>query len=73
MESIEVKSGNVQYTEKHIESKYVYNTSDVSRDANGRYIVVPRETQYRIRTERQVRVDMVFYRSMFVAFNHPYT
>ena len=57
METIEVKSEKVLYTETHIESKYTYDTNDVTSDANGRYVITPKQTQYRIRTERQVRKE----------------
>ena len=41
-----VSSPNVEYTEDTIKSKYTYRTTDVIQDANGNYVVSPKETLY---------------------------
>ena len=48
-----VDSPNVQYTDDHIQSKYVYNTTAVSKSANG-YIASPKETTYEFKVDRKV-------------------
>jgi len=51
---IEVQSPNVAYTPDYIESRYVYQTTDVRRESERRLIAVPRETVYTFRTQRRV-------------------
>jgi myo-inositol-1-phosphate synthase len=48
-----VDSANVQYTDDHILSKYIYRTTEVSRDG-GRLVATPRETLYDFKVERKV-------------------
>lgn len=55
MAQIKVNSPDVKYNDDVIESRYVYQTTDVvlSKDKN-EYVATPRETVYTFRTERQV-------------------
>lgn len=49
---IQVNSPNVRYTDSHIESRYTYQTTEVSCEA-GKIIATPKETVYTFRTERR--------------------
>ncbi|KAI8358424.1 hypothetical protein BD560DRAFT_484293, partial [Blakeslea trispora] len=49
-----VNSPHVQYTDEHITSKYVYQNTLVTRQADGTFIAEPTETVYEFKTERVV-------------------
>ncbi|KAI8372368.1 hypothetical protein EDC96DRAFT_477432 [Choanephora cucurbitarum] len=49
-----VNSPNVQYTDEHIISKYVYQNTLVTRQPDGTLIAEPTETVYEFKTERTV-------------------
>ncbi|KAI8078082.1 uncharacterized protein B0P05DRAFT_123061 [Gilbertella persicaria] len=49
-----VNSPNVQYTDEHITSKYVYQNTLVTRQSDGSLIAEPTETIYEFKTERVV-------------------
>lgn len=48
-----VESPNVKYTDDHIQSKYVYNTTSVTKSADG-YVASPKETTYEFKVDRKV-------------------
>ena len=48
-----VDSPNVKYTDDHIQSKYVYNTTSVTKSADG-YVASPKETTYEFKVDRKV-------------------
>ena len=54
--SLRVESPNVKYTDDLIESRYVYQTTDVKLvDSKAQsYVAVPRQTTYTFRTQRRV-------------------
>lgn len=52
--SVKVHSPNVVYTEEHIESRYVYNTTSVSVNSDGSYSAIPRSSCMTFKTERVV-------------------
>lgn len=67
MSNVRVESPDVVYTDEYIESRYVYQTTDVSATpataaaadpsaaaAAVQYVAVPRQTVYTFRTERRV-------------------
>ncbi|KAH6690646.1 myo-inositol-1-phosphate synthase [Plectosphaerella plurivora] len=55
-----VDSPNVNYTDTEIRSKYTYRTTEVTKNADGKYVATPRETLYEFKTERKVpRVGMM--------------
>jgi myo-inositol-1-phosphate synthase len=55
-----VDSPNVTYTDTEIRSKYTYRTTEVTKNADGKYVATPRETLYEFKTERKVpRVGMM--------------
>jgi myo-inositol-1-phosphate synthase len=49
-----VNSPNVEYTEETIKSKYTYRTTDVSQNAEGKYVAIPKETLYDFKVDRKV-------------------
>jgi myo-inositol-1-phosphate synthase len=49
-----VSSPNVEYTEDTIKSKYTYRTTDVTQNAEGKYVAVPKETLYDFKVDRKV-------------------
>lgn len=49
-----VNSPNVQYTEDTIKSKYTYRTTDITQNADGKYVAVPKETLYDFKVDRKV-------------------
>ncbi|KAL9129417.1 MAG: hypothetical protein Q9217_002122 [Psora testacea] len=49
-----VESPNVVYTDKEINSRYVYRTTAVSQASNGKYIATPKETVYDFKLDREV-------------------
>lgn len=49
-----VSSPNVEYSEDTIKSKYTYRTTDVTQNADGKYVAVPKETLYDFKVERKV-------------------
>lgn len=51
--NVHINSPNVKYTEKHILSQYLYQTTSVHRDGN-KVTVTPRTTEMTFRTERRV-------------------
>lgn len=55
-----VQAPNVTYTDSHITSKYVYRTTAVSKDGQGKYVATPKETNYEFQVDRKVgRVGMM--------------
>lgn len=53
MAAFKVCSPDVQYTNDHIESRYIYDTTEVNCD-NGEVTVIPKETHYNFRTDIKV-------------------
>jgi myo-inositol-1-phosphate synthase len=49
-----VNSPNVEYTDDTIKSKYTYRTTDVTQNAEGKYVAVPKETLYDFKVDRKV-------------------
>ncbi|KAF2396772.1 putative inositol-3-phosphate synthase [Trichodelitschia bisporula] len=49
-----VDSPNVVYTDDEIKTKYTYRTTDVKRDASGRFVAKPKETLYDFKVDRKV-------------------
>lgn len=49
-----VNSPNVEYTEDTIKSKYTYRTTDVVKNADGKYVAVPKETIYDFKVDRKI-------------------
>ena len=49
-----VDSPNVVYTEKEIQTKYVYRTTAVTKAGNGKFVATPKETVYDFKVERKV-------------------
>jgi myo-inositol-1-phosphate synthase len=49
-----VNSPNVEYTEDTIKTKYTYRTTDVTKNADGHYVAVPKETLYDFKVDRKV-------------------
>lgn len=55
-----VSSPDVNYTDEHITSKYVYRTTSVTKSATGKYVATPKETVYDFKVDRKVgRVGMM--------------
>lgn len=48
-----VNSPNVEYTNDHIKSKYVYRTTAISKSSNG-YIATPKENIYDFKVDRKI-------------------
>lgn len=53
MASFKVCSPNVQYTDEYIESRYTYDTTEVTHQ-DGHLTAIPKETQYTFRTDTKV-------------------
>ena len=51
---MEVQSPNTKYSEDYIESKYEYQSTNVTVKS-GKLVATPVKTDYTFRTERQVR------------------
>ncbi|KAF6254194.1 myo-inositol-1-phosphate synthase [Scenedesmus sp. NREL 46B-D3] len=49
-----VQSPNVAYSEEHITSTYNYDSTRLSRDEKGQWIVTPTSTEYQFRVDRRV-------------------
>ena len=49
-----VSSPNVEYTEDTIRSKYTYRTTDVTKNADGKYVAIPKETLYDFKVDRKI-------------------
>lgn len=49
-----VDSPNVVYTDTHISSKYIYHTTAVSKNIDGKYVATPKETIYDFKVERKI-------------------
>ncbi|KAF9736748.1 hypothetical protein PMIN06_003521 [Paraphaeosphaeria minitans] len=49
-----VDSPNVEYTNDTIKSKYTYRTTAISKNANGKYVAVPKETLYDFKVDRKI-------------------
>lgn len=49
-----VNSPNVEYTEDAIKTKYTYRTTDVTQNADGKYVAVPKETLYDFKVDRKI-------------------
>jgi len=54
VEDFTVQSPNVTYTDDHITSRYVYDSTKLDRSSCGDWIVQPTKTQYEFRVNRQV-------------------
>jgi myo-inositol-1-phosphate synthase len=49
-----VSSPNVEYSEDTIKTKYTYRTTDVTQNAEGKYVATPKETLYDFKVDRKV-------------------
>ena len=49
-----VNSPNVEYTDDIIKSKYTYRTTDVTKNADGKFVAVPKETVYDFKVDRNI-------------------
>jgi myo-inositol-1-phosphate synthase len=49
-----VNSPNVEYTEDTIKTKYTYRTTDITQNADGKYVAVPKETLYDFKVDRKI-------------------
>lgn len=49
-----VNSPNVTYTDDHINTKYVYRTTAVSKTESGKFVASPKETTYDFKVDRKV-------------------
>ncbi|KAA6412370.1 MAG: Myo-inositol-1-phosphate synthase [Lasallia pustulata] len=49
-----VNSPNVVYTDSEIKSKYVYRTTSVAKNGDGKWVATPKETVYDFKVERKV-------------------
>lgn len=49
-----VNSPNVTYTDDHINTKYVYRTTAVTKAENGKFVASPKETTYDFKVDRKV-------------------
>jgi myo-inositol-1-phosphate synthase len=49
-----VNAPNVEYTEETIKTKYTYRTTDVSQNAEGKYVAVPKQTLYDFKVDRKI-------------------
>ncbi|KAF1994901.1 inositol-3-phosphate synthase [Amniculicola lignicola CBS 123094] len=49
-----VNSPNVEYTDNFINTKYTYRTTDVSKNADGKYVAAPKETLYDFKVDRKI-------------------
>lgn len=49
-----VDSPNVVYTDDEINTKYTYRTTSVSKTPEGKYVAVPKETDYNFKVDRKV-------------------
>jgi myo-inositol-1-phosphate synthase len=54
VENFTVQSPNVAYSEEHITSTYNYDSTRLSRDEKGQWIVTPTSTEYQFRVDRRV-------------------
>jgi myo-inositol-1-phosphate synthase len=54
VENFVVQSPNVAYSEEHITSTYNYDSTKLSRDEKGQWIVTPTSTEYQFRVDRRV-------------------
>ena len=51
--TFEVQSPNTRYTDSHIESRYVYETTKVESDGT-KIVVIPQKTEYTFKVDRKV-------------------
>lgn len=49
-----VNSPNVEYTDKFINTKYTYRTTEVSKNDSGKYVATPKETLYDFKLDRKI-------------------
>lgn len=49
-----VHSPDVVYTDREIQTKYTYRTTDVSATGDGKYVATPKETVYDFKVDRKV-------------------
>ncbi|KAK5050975.1 Inositol-3-phosphate synthase 1 [Exophiala bonariae] len=49
-----VNSPNVTYTDDHINTKYVYRTTAVTKTESGKFVASPKETTYDFKVDRKV-------------------
>lgn len=54
IEDFTVQSENVQYSEEYITSTYNYDSTKLTRDSKGSWIVSPTSTEYQFRVDRRV-------------------
>lgn len=54
IEDFKVQSDNVVYSEDHITSTYSYDSTKLTRDSKGSWIVSPTSTEYQFRVDRRV-------------------
>jgi myo-inositol-1-phosphate synthase len=54
VEDFTVQSQNVTYTDDHITSRYIYDSTKLDRSSCGDWIVQPTKTQYEFRVNRRV-------------------
>ena len=53
-ETFEVASPNVAYTEEAITSTYQYASTNLTRTADGKWVVAPTNTTYEFKVDRKV-------------------
>ena len=54
LDALNVDSPNVQYTDDHITSSYVYDTTELECSEDGKFTVRPREQSVQFQTARKV-------------------
>jgi myo-inositol-1-phosphate synthase len=54
IEDFTVQSENVQYSEEYITSTYNYDSTQLTRDSKGSWVVSPTSTEYQFRVDRRV-------------------
>jgi myo-inositol-1-phosphate synthase len=54
VDSFEVQSPNVVYTDESITSTYEYSSTKLDRAADGKWVVKPTKSTYQFRVDRRV-------------------
>lgn len=54
VDSFEVQSPNVVYSDEHITSTYDYASTKLDRAPDGKWVVKPTSTSYQFRVDRRV-------------------
>ncbi|EAW11734.1 inositol-3-phosphate synthase INO1 [Aspergillus clavatus NRRL 1] len=49
-----VASPNVEYTDNEIKSQYAYHTTEITRNADGKWVATPKVTNYQFKVDRKV-------------------